>query len=255
VGPDALIGILQPYLQRPGVVLAGLLVLSVITPLVEEFFKPLVMWFIPGRRVSEPEGFTLGLVAGGVFALLETLGSLSALTGRSELWLVLVLVRAGTGLLHIVCSGLVGWGLAAAWSRGRYLKLGGLYLLAVAIHGTWNLFAQLMSLGDWLPENSLGNILGRVAPAIMAVLAVAILMLLFRINRYLKTLQEPLAPAMIPAGEMALVGFAPAVIEPAGEPAHETGQAMTSPSPELTIETPPAEAGGQPPASDFNSQT
>ena len=194
VGPDALLSTLQPYLEQPGVVLAGLLVLAVITPLVEEFFKPLALWFIPGRRLTEAEGFTLGMVAGGIFALLETLGSLSALSQRSELWLALVLTRTGTGLLHITCSGLTGWGLAAAWGNRRYLKLAGLYLLAVAIHGTWNFLAQLISLEGFMPASSALSFIGRAAPFLMAALAVVIFIALVRINHHLRS-QQPEEPA------------------------------------------------------------
>jgi RsiW-degrading membrane proteinase PrsW (M82 family) len=190
VGPDALLSTLQPYLEQPGVVLAGLLVLAVITPLVEEFFKPLALWFIPGRRLSEAEGFTLGLVAGGIFALLETLGSLSALTQRSELWLALVLTRTGTGLLHITCSGLTGWGLAAAWQNKRYMKYIGLYLLAVAIHGTWNFLAQLISLEGFMPADSAFSFIGRAAPFLMAGLAIVIFGGLVLVNRHLRS-QQP----------------------------------------------------------------
>jgi hypothetical protein len=194
VGPDALLSTLQPYLEQPGVVLAGLLILAVITPMVEEFFKPLALWFIPGRRLTEAEGFTLGLVAGGIFALLETLGSLSSLSQRSELWLALVLTRTGTGLLHITCSGLTGWGLAAAWQNRRYLKFVGLYLLAVAIHGSWNFLAQLISLEGFMPGGSVLSFIGRAAPFLMAALAVVIFIGLVRINRYLRSQQPEETP-------------------------------------------------------------
>jgi hypothetical protein len=200
VGPDALLSTLQPYLEQPGVTLVGLLVLAVITPLVEEFFKPLALWFIPGRRLTEAEGFTLGLVAGGIFALLETLGSLSALSQRTELWLPLVLTRTGTALLHITCSGLTGWGLAAAWQNKRYMKLLGLYLLAAAIHGSWNFLAQLISLEGFMPAGSAFSFIGQAAPFIMAGLAVVIFGGLLLVNRHLRS-QQPTTVA-IPALDM-----------------------------------------------------
>lgn len=206
MGPEALLSTLQPYLEQPGVILAGVLVLAVITPLVEEFFKPLALWFIPGRRLTEAEGFTLGLIAGGIFALLETLGSLSALSQRSELWLALVLTRSGTGLLHITCSGLTGWGLAAAWRNKRYMKLLGLYLLAAAIHGTWNLLAQLISLEGLVPASSVIHLISQIAPFFMAGLAVVILGALVLVNRHLRSRQLLEASAL---------GY----VSPAGSPA------------------------------------
>ena len=212
VGPDALLSTLQPYLEQPGVVLAGLLVLAVVTPLIEEFFKPLALWFIPGRRITEAEGFTLGLVAGGIFALLETLGSLSALSQRADLWLALVLTRAGTGLLHITCSGLTGWGLAAAWQNKRYWKLLGLYLLATAIHGTWNFLAQLLSLEGFMPAGSVFSLLGQAAPFIMVALAVVIFGGLVLANRHLRSQQPLETPPIYPP---------PAEILPSGSPLEE----------------------------------
>ncbi len=200
VGPDALLSTLQPYLQQPGVILAGLLVLAVITPLLEEFMKPLALWFIPGRRITEAEGFTLGLVAGGIFALLETLGSLSSLSQRADLWLALVLTRTGTGLLHITCSGLTGWGLAAAWQHKRYWKLLGLYLLAASIHGSWNFLAQTISLEGLLPAGSLLSFIGMIAPFIMVAMAVVIFGVLVLVNRRLRSqqpLETPPAPALV----------------------------------------------------------
>lgn len=199
-GAERMLSLLQPYLDRPGVLLIGVLILSVLTPLVEEFFKPLALWLIAGRQLSEAEGFTLGMVAGAIFALLETLGTLPGLSGRGDLWLALVLTRTGTGLLHVVCSGLVGWGLAAAWTHARYVRLAGLYLLAVVVHGSWNLFAQLLSLGKLLPEDSLGATLGHAAPFMMGGLALLMAVGLVQANRYLQAHQPPLPvePPVLP---------------------------------------------------------
>jgi hypothetical protein len=237
VGTDRMLAILQPYLERPGVILAGVIVLSVFTPLIEEFFKPLALWFIPGHNLSEAEGFTLGMVAGGIFALLETLGTLPALNGRDGLWLMLILTRAGTGLLHITCSGLVGWGLAAAWHKGRYLRLGGLYLLAVAAHGSWNLLAQLMSMSGMMADDTLVSILGRIAPYLMGVLVAVMLVVLAGLNRHLLAIQ--LADQQQAAAQFAgLAGLSPApelTIQPAdpvsGEPA-QSQPASENPGPD-----------------------
>ena len=167
VGVENMITVLQPYLERPGVIVAGLIILSVLTPLIEEFFKPLALWFIPGHNLTEAEGFTLGLVAGGIFALLETLGTLPALNGRDGLWLMLILTRTGTGLLHITCSGLVGWGLASAWGKERYLRLAGLYLAAVSRARQLEFLCPVDVDGRNDAGSSLASILGRIAPYVM----------------------------------------------------------------------------------------
>jgi hypothetical protein len=187
---ETVLNILQPYLEQPGVILAGMSILTVFGPLLEEFFKPLALWFVPGRRLTEAQGFVLGLIAGGCFALLETIGNLRALDGQGTLtWMALLLTRTGTGLLHITCSGLVGWGLAAAWHGKRYLRLLKLYLLAVLIHGTWNLFAQLIGLGALMPDSALASGLALVAPFIMFGMVVAMFALLQSLNRRLNAQQ------------------------------------------------------------------
>ena len=184
--PEALINTLSPYLEKPGVVLAGLAIFGLIMPLVEELFKTLALWFVPGKRMSESEGFILGLVAGGTFALIETLNTLPAMIGQA--WTFLILARAATSLLHITCGGLVGWGLASAWQRERYLRLGGLFLLAVTIHGTWNLFVQfsaIQELSTRLPLNI--GFFSSLAPFVLVIVPILMLFLLFKINRHLRS--------------------------------------------------------------------
>jgi hypothetical protein len=53
-------------------------------------------------------------------------------------WSSVVLQRTGTGLLHVTTCGLVGLGLAYAWTERRYFRLLFLYLGAAVIHGVWN---------------------------------------------------------------------------------------------------------------------
>lgn len=191
ISPEALLALLQPYLEQPGVVLIGMFVLAVLTPMLEEFFKPLALWFIPGRRLTQAEGFTLGMIAGGIFALVETLGALSSLSQISEAWLPLVLIRVGSALLHITCSGLTGWGLAAAWQHKGFLKCIGLVLLAVIFHGAWNLMAQLLALQGLAQGNAILRWVSLAAPFAMALEAILIFGLLSWANRHLRAAQPP----------------------------------------------------------------
>ncbi len=190
--PEALIRTLSPYLERPGIILAGLAIFGLIMPLAEELFKTLALWFIPGKRVSEAEGFSLGLVAGGTFALIETLNTLPAMIGQE--WAFLILARAATSLLHITCGGLVGWGLASAWQNERYLRLGGLFLLAVVIHGTWNLFVQFSAIQELIPRLPIDlSFFSRMAPFVLVIVPLLMLVLLIWINYHLRgqpTLEE-----------------------------------------------------------------
>lgn len=134
--PQALMNVLMPYLQTPGFRFALLGMLSGLVPLVEELGKPLALWLLAGKRITPAEGFVAGLIAGGGFALVETLGVVNALPDSA--WLMTALQRTGTALLHILCVGLTGWGLASAWSEARFLRLALAFAAAVSLHAVWN---------------------------------------------------------------------------------------------------------------------
>jgi hypothetical protein len=76
-------------------------------------------------------------------------------------WVSLVVARVGTGVVHILTSGLSGWALALTWRNHRrhglaaYIRLGLVYLLAVLIHGLWNGFTVAMVFASLL--QSLGE--------------------------------------------------------------------------------------------------
>lgn len=132
--PQAMQEILLPYLSQPAVIFSIASFVAVLIPLLEELVKPIGLWLLAGRAMSPALGFSAGTLSGAAFALVESLGFTSA----AEDWAVLAFMRIGTGFVHIAASALVGWGLAAAWSQGRYLQLGLAYLSAVALHGSWN---------------------------------------------------------------------------------------------------------------------
>jgi RsiW-degrading membrane proteinase PrsW (M82 family) len=180
-------------LQRPAVVGAILLAAVLVVPLIEELLKPLGVWVLKSRGLSPAGGFTAGMICGAIFALLESLFSLSAISG--EEWLYTVVGRVGTGLLHLALTGFNGWALAASWRDGRYLRIGITYILTVLVHGVWNLFAMLMGLnmvGDEL-ELNVNPVLTASAPWVLVALAFAILAALFLLNRHLRHAQTPVS--------------------------------------------------------------
>jgi RsiW-degrading membrane proteinase PrsW (M82 family) len=139
--PELLLHILQPYLTNEHVIFGAFAFGAVIVPLIEEAFKPLAVWFLAGSRPMPSAGFVAGAICGAGYALAESL--LLSSNGGTE-WLSLVLARIGTGVVHILASGLTGWALALAWRKHRregmqgYLGLGIAYLGAVGLHGLWN---------------------------------------------------------------------------------------------------------------------
>ena len=208
IDPFALSQLVQPYLHQPVFIFLVLAVAAVLIPLLEEAFKPLALWFLAGRKLTLAQGFVGGLICGAVFALLESLFSLSPAAGSD--WAGVVVGRMGTGLLHATCSGLVGWGLAAAWRRQKYLQLGGMYLLAVLMHGTWNTFGLLSGLIDLLDPVHFGVAYWMATNGSYVLFAMVFLTLaiLLYANRYLRTHPDPAEPESISSGPPAYDPFA-----------------------------------------------
>jgi hypothetical protein len=132
--PERLLDIARPLLLQPVVLIAMLANFAVAVPLIEEIFKPMGVWLLAGKDLSPQEGFALGAISGAGYAAFETLSIQLA----GEFWLAIVSIRSITGLLHALTAGLVGYGLVLAWGERRYLRLAGLYLLSVTLHGAWN---------------------------------------------------------------------------------------------------------------------
>ncbi len=156
----ALKHILETY---PLLRLAGLTAFGVFVPLVEEVCKPLGVWVLSRKNISPQEGLLSGMISGGMFALLES--TLSRAQG--DTWLVTMAGRGGTSLMHIATAGLVGYALARAWRERRYLHLAGAYLLAVLLHGAWNVGVINIAGSMFLNDNTLQWNPGTIANGVM----------------------------------------------------------------------------------------
>ncbi len=138
--PEALLQLLKPYILQPSVLVWAGLVFGGLVPMIEELFKPLALWLMAGRKISPQEGFIGGLLCGAGFALLENLLYFS-MASTPEDWLYMALGRAGTGVLHMLGSGLIGWGLAKTWRDGKGWHLAVTLVAAFLFHGLWNVLA------------------------------------------------------------------------------------------------------------------
>ena len=195
--PEALLGLVAPLLLRPGILTISFLFFSVMIPMLEELVKPLAVWLF-GNQISSPaQGFALGALGGASFALLETFG----VSAQSEDWTTLLLTRLGTDILHVTTAALMGAAIVYAIREHRYLRLLGIYLLCVFLHGLWNGLAILFTFSGlaelYLPNNRL-NGLNTPAAIALGVLAIFLLALLILFNRRMRTkqatpsLEEPL---------------------------------------------------------------
>lgn len=193
--PEVILEAVQPYLQNPLVIFSIIGLLGGVTPLLEELIKPIALWAVAGRKLTPAEGFVGGALCGAAFALIESLMSLGSATGPE--WAGLAVGRAGTGLLHIGTTALVGWGLASAWTEEKYLRLGLAFLGASTYHGLWNTFSLLPAFAavlDPAPPNLAAVVsIARYGQAMLVFLAVFMLLLLVFANRRLRN--------QVPAGD------------------------------------------------------
>ncbi|HOU44018.1 MAG TPA: PrsW family glutamic-type intramembrane protease [Anaerolineaceae bacterium] len=184
-------------LHQPGVIPGVLVILGFITPLLEELLKPLAILVFWNKHLTPRNGFLAGMVCGAAFAMLESLNAMSAITDPT--WLALAFGRIGTSLLHVVTSGLVGWGMGWAASQKRPGKLLAALAAAVALHGVWNVFSILQgvsSLVDIAPFTQLG----RFGPFVLGGLAVLNLGILWWMNRRLRLADD--TPLVVSSGAL-----------------------------------------------------
>jgi RsiW-degrading membrane proteinase PrsW (M82 family) len=185
---DHLMQILAPYLVNPLVLVSLFLVLSLATPLIEETLKPAIVWLMAKRLQTPSQGFALGVISGAGFALVE---SMLASSTPGQDWGQLLAARAGGGLMHMLASGLMGWGIASAW-QGKRLRLLGTYMLSVMIHGLWNsaaIFLEVGSLQPYLPDSAVTksfDSLSFLGTAVLGMLVLIALPALILINRKLR---------------------------------------------------------------------
>lgn len=194
--PQAMMRILSTYVSSPWVIFTVLLFFSVLTPLLEEALKPIGLWVLAKKNLTPWDGFVGGLISGAGFAVFET--SFNASQTDPQSWLVVIITRVGTGALHIFVSGLVGYGLAMAWSKRSYKTLFFSYLCAVSIHGLWNSMAMLYAMSQMLPEGSTSwlSAFRSAGPYGLGILAAFVIMGLFLMNQRLYN-QQTAANAIV----------------------------------------------------------
>jgi len=189
--------ILYEMMKQPLIRAAIFLIIGLIAPLIEEIFKPMSTWFLLNRPLKEYEGFSLGLISGGAFAILESAGMVIQVDIQD--WLIAVTLRAATGVLHIGLSGLVGYGLARSWHQNR-IGRGILYVFSAAIlHGAWNSLALLSGFYSSALSGESGieisGINGALSIFFMIIVFISIIVITLKINSRLRQdLTAPVEP-------------------------------------------------------------
>ena len=195
--PDFILNSVAPYVANSAVIATLLGYIAFLVPMIEELLKPLAVWIFAKKIESPAQGFAMGMLSGGAFALLE---SLNASGDGSVSWPVIVSIRAGTSLLHMTASGLVGWGIVSAFQEKKAGRFFAAYLSAVAIHGIWNACAvgagistigELIGKPEWLFNIIPAAICG------MTVLGIGMFAVLIASNRKLRSVSVNLPVAQI----------------------------------------------------------
>lgn len=186
--PEVILQILRPYLTNPWVIFGVLAILAGLVPLIEEFIKPAAIWMLAGQKLTPAQGFIAGAFCGSAFALIESLFYLMNPVDGG--WGLLAAGRAGTALLHITTTALVGLAMARAWGGGSYLRLALIYFFAVFLHGLWNALSVLSGVTT-LMQDVPGELLileniSLISPVLLGVLVVALFVLLWSVNHKLQ---------------------------------------------------------------------
>ncbi len=188
--PEVFLDQIEPLLFKPVSMYVIFTFVAIIVPLLEELIKPIGVWLLFGHKLSPAAGYSAGLLSGAGFALVESLG----MSVNSQEWGIVVAARIGTGAIHILTAGLMGWGLAASWQDHRYIRLPIIYLLAVGIHGLWNgltlfylatEFSELQTIGF---KDTAWNAFGSNTPFLLVLLAVGAFFSLLWLNKKMRIL-------------------------------------------------------------------
>lgn len=186
---ESMILLLKPYLLRPSIIFLFLSIFSGVIPLVEETLKPVALWALAGKELTPREGFVNGLICGAAFALMENLLYFSSAMTPDD-WLTGAVIRSTTGILHMLGSGLIGWGLAKMWREGKWGFLARNLVAAIVFHGLWNALAIFAGVGPILVfgvDTTLWQNLLFYLPLIFVLLLAFIVLML--INRHFRKTQ------------------------------------------------------------------
>jgi hypothetical protein len=185
--PERLLNLLDAFINDPIILSLMVTNFSLFVPLIEELAKPVAVWLLVWRgKLSNAQGFGIGLLGGAGFALMENLFS-----GAQTLdWTGTAVVRIGATAFHIATAGLMGWAIVRAKNEGRYLAVFVVYAVNILLHGLWN---GVIILQSFSPSGASADFSTAGALILLAVAGISVGILAY-MNRKLQP-----APAATPA--------------------------------------------------------
>ncbi len=184
---------LSPFLKDPVILLFAFAGLSIFVPMIEELLKPLGVYLLLGKNLTEAQGFALGALCGAGYGLVENL----TLNTDPQTLVLGTIGRFGASAMHILTTALAGYALARAMHAKRFWPLAGTYALNVGLHGLWNGLVLLSTAG--VVSQAAGHSLipaqfVYIGPGLLVAMALGCVLYLFRINRnlFVSTSIQPL---------------------------------------------------------------
>lgn len=151
--------------------------LSLLVPLIEETSKAVLPAIrILRRPVTISQALWWALCAGAGYAFSENLlNGLNAI----GIWFVGMGLRGGTSFMHIATTGTVGIAFYSGFVERRFGRMIALFLLALSMHGFWNLAAiSLSALALTVSTHSLGLVPEGYAGLLLASLILVLALLI-----------------------------------------------------------------------------
>ena len=184
--PDVLLQEFAPLFRDPLILLTAFFSLSFFVPLIEELFKPLAVYLLLRRPLSEAQGFALGALSGAGYALAENL----ALNTQPESLFLVAAGRFGASAMHIFTAALSGVALVRAKNRKSVWPFIGVLALNILIHGLWNGMVLLLAAASLTEVGASGLVpagFGLLAVSGLLLLALACIIFLQVMNRRLSS--------------------------------------------------------------------
>ena len=153
----------------------------VVAPIVEEAAKGVGVTAGRPQTQSKTDGLVYGAAAGLGFSATENLVyALAALlvpgVGPSDSLVVIAVRSFSSTFLHASSTAVMGYGLAKSWLSGRPWAVFPFYIVAVAMHATFNLFSTLAD--DAAQQNNpAGAAVAFLAAVSLAIIAISVVRL------------------------------------------------------------------------------